>query len=346
MKIRKWVWIPVFLTILVIAIGCRHKKGEVRGEVTLTLGAYTVPKEAYENEIIPGFQKYWLKKTGQTVRLHESYIASGAQSRAIQAGFEADIAALSLYEDVERLRESGLITHDWADCRCKGIVTRSVVVIAFREGNPHNIRDWQDLTREDIEVLYPNPKTSGGAMWDINAIYGAGLKISERKTGVPNPEFARNRLKSIQRRVRVMDKSGRASVTTFENGIGDALVTYENEVILRQKQGRAMPYIVPEATLLIENPIAVIDASVDKHGNRELAEAFVEFVLSREAQTSFARYGFRPVDEEVAAEFAGQYPAPSLLFDISYLGGWPQVIKEIYGPSGIWTKIMEELARE
>ncbi len=346
MKIRKWVWIPFFLTILVTAIGCLHERGEDRGEVILTLGAYTVPKEAYENEIIPAFKKYWLEKTGQIVSFHESYIASGAQSRAIQAGFEADIAALSLYEDVERLRENGLITHDWTDRRYKGIVTRSVVVIAFREGNPQNIRDWQDLAREDIEVLYPNPKTSGGAMWDINAIYGAGLKISERNTGVPSSEFARNLLKSIQRNVRVMDKSGRASVTTFENGIGDALVTYENEVFLRQKQGRTMPYIVPEATLLIENPIALIDASVDKHGNRELAEAFVEFVLSRDAQTSFARYGFRPVDEEVAAEFAGQYPVPPLLFDISYLGGWPQVVKEIYGPSGIWTKIMEELARE
>jgi sulfate/thiosulfate-binding protein len=346
MKKRRWVCLPVIIAALFIAIGCCKEKGTVSSEVTLTLGAYTVPKEAYENEIIPAFQKYWHEKTGQVVRFQESYIASGAQSRAIQAGFEADIAALSLYEDVERLRESGLITHDWTERRYKGIVTRSVVAIAFREGNPKNIRDWQDLTRENIEVLYPNPKTSGGAMWDINAIYGAGLKISEKKTGVPDPEFARNLLKSIQRRVRVMDKSGRASVTTFENGIGDALVTYENEVILRQKQGRVMPYIVPDATLLIENPIAVIDTFVDKHGNRGLAEAFVEFVLSREAQASFARYGFRPVDEEVAAEFAEQYPAPSLLFDISYLGGWTQVFKDIYGPSGVWTKIMEELARE
>lgn len=346
MKKWKWIRLAVSLATLFFVIGCRQEKNEVRGEMTLTLGAYTVPKEAYENEIIPAFQKYWLEKTGQIVNFQESYIASGAQSRAIQAGFEADIAALSLPEDIERLKESGLITHDWTDRKYKGIVTRSVVVIAFREGNPKNIRDWQDLTREEVEVLYPNPKTSGGAMWDINAIYGAGLKISEKETGTPDPEAARNLLKSIQRRVRVMDKSGRASVTTFENGIGDALVTYENEAILRQKQGRTIPYIVPEATLLIENPIAVIDASVDKHGNRELAEAFVDFVLSREAQTSFARFGFRPVDEDIASEFTEQYPVPSLLFDISYLGGWPRVFEGIYGPSGVWAEIMEELARE
>jgi sulfate/thiosulfate-binding protein len=346
MNVRRWIWLPVIPIVLIIALGCRSTKKGGGGEATLILGAYTVPKEAYENEIIPAFKKFWSEKTGQSVRFQESYIASGAQSRAIQSGFEADIAALSLYEDVERLKESGLITHDWTSRGYKGIVTRSVVVIAFREGNPKNIRDWQDLTREDIEVLYPNPKTSGGAMWDINAVYGAGLKISEARTGLPDPAFARDLLKSIQRRVRVMDKSGRASVTTFENGIGDALVTYENEVILRRKQGREMPYVIPEATLLIENPVAVIDRFVDKHKNREVAEAFVEFVLSREAQASFARYGFRPVDEEVAAEFAGQYPEPLLLFDIGYLGGWLRVNAEIYGPSGIWTQIMEELARE
>ncbi len=346
MENRIGVCLTVFFASIFIAVGCQKEKRETGGEATLTLGAYTVPKEAYENEIIPAFQKHWREKTGQFVQFQESYIASGAQSRAIQSGFEADIAALSLGEDVEYLRESGLITHDWTARKYKGIVTRSVVVIAFREGNPKNIQDWQDLAREDIEVLYPNPKTSGGAMWDINAIYGAGLKVSEKETGVADREFARNLLKSIQGRVRVMDKSGRASVTTFENGMGDALVTYENEVILRQKQGRAMFYIVPEATLLIENPIAVIDTFVDRHGNRELAEAFVEFTLSRDAQTSFARYGFRPVDEEVAAEFAQRYPVPPLLFDISYLGGWPRVFEDIYGPSGVWTKIIQELARE
>jgi len=328
-------------------LGCnREKAADVKNEITLTLGAYTVPKEAYEKEIIPAFQKFWKEKTGQSVRFAESYIASGAQSRAIASGFEADIAALSLEKDVEELRNMGLITHDWKSKKYRGFVSRSVVAIAFRPGNPKNIRDWLDLTREGVEVLYPNPKTSGGAMWDINAIYGAGLKLSEIEKGIPDREAAKQLLKSVQRNVKVMDKSGRASVTTFENGIGDAMVTYENEVLLRMMQGREMAYVIPDATLLIENPIAVIDKNVDKHGTREVAEAFLEFTQSRESQRAFAKYGFRSVAEDVEAEFAEKFPVPKYLFDIDYLGGWNRIYEEIYGTDGIWTKTMEELAKE
>jgi sulfate/thiosulfate-binding protein len=314
--------------------------------VSLILGAYTVPKEVYQKEILPAFQKMWKEKTGQTVKFEESYIASGAQSRAIAAGFEADIAALSLEQDVNRLQKEGLITHDWKGQKYNGYVTRSIVVIAHRSGNPKNIRDWEDLSREDVDVLYPSPKTSGGAMWDVNAVYGAGLRAGEAETGKPDPDLAKQLLKSIQRRVKTMDKSGRASVTTFENGIGDALLTYENEALLRQKNGRDFPFLIPEATILIENPIALVDRNVDKHGNREAASAFIDFVFSGQMQRNFARYGFRPVDEEVAKEFADKYPKPRLLFDISYLGGWEKVTKEIFGEDGIWTRIIQELADE
>jgi sulfate transport system substrate-binding protein len=332
---------------LLLFCGCGNdQKTEDRDHITLVLGAYTVPKEAYEKEIIPAFKEYWLKKTGQAVKFDESYIASGAQSRAISAGFEADIAALSLEKDIERLKEEGLITHDWKSKKYGGYVTRSVVVIAFREGNPKKIVDWIDLTRNEIEVLYPNPKTSGGAMWDINAIYGAGLKISDIYSGFSDKEYAYNLLKNIQKNVKVMDKSGRASVTTFENGIGDALITYENEILLRIKEGREIDFVIPEATILIENPIALIDKNVDKHGSRAVAEAFVEFVLSSDSQRAFARYGFRPVDETVAEEFSEQYPVPKSLFNINFLGGWDKVHTEIYGTEGIWTKIMEELSHE
>ena len=337
----------VYFIILIAMIGCQGDKTQTKSnEVTLTLGAYTVPKEAYQKEIIPAFQKYWLEKTGQHVKFQESYIASGAQSRAIAAGFEADIAALSLEKDVNRLKDKGLITHDWKNRKYNGFVTRSVVVVAFREGNPKNIKDWDDLTRENVSVLYPSPKTSGGAMWDVNAIYGAGLKLSEVKTGVQDKAYAKKLLKSIQKNVKVMDKSGRASVTTFENGVGDVLLTYENEILLRQKQGRKIGFVIPEATILIENPIAVIDKNVDKHQNRAVADAFVQFTLTKKSQRAFAKYGFRAVDEEVAEEFVNQYPRPKYLFDVNYLGGWDTVNNTIFGPNGIWTKVTEELAHE
>jgi len=337
-----------FLTAFLLFQGCSSgsKKKLPGGSVTLTLGAYTVPKEVYQKEIIPAFQKMWKEKTGQAVKFEESYIASGAQSRAIASGFEADIAALSLEQDVIRLQKEGLITHDWKNRKFNGFVTRSIVIIAHRPGNPKNIKGWEDLIREDIDVIYPSPKTSGGAMWDVNAIYGAGLKASEVETGKQDPSRARQLLKSIQKRVKTMDKSGRASVTTFENGIGDVLLTYENEALLRQKNGRDFPFLIPEATILIENPITLVDQNVDKHGNREAASAFVDFVLSTEAQRSFARYGFRPVNEEIAEEFTKEYPKPRLLFDISYLGGWEKVFTEIYGENGIWAQIVRELADE
>ena len=337
-----------FLTASLFLLSCSSgsKNKLPEEQVTLTLGAYTVPKEVYQKEIIPAFQKMWKEKTGQTVKFEESYIASGAQSRAIAAGFEADIAALSLEQDVNRLQKEGLITHDWKNKKFNGFVTRSIVIIAHRPGNPKNIKGWEDLIREDVEVIYPSPKTSGGAMWDVNAIYGAGLKTSEAETGKQDPLRARQLLKGIQKRVKTMDKSGRASVTTFENGIGDVLLTYENEALLRQKNGRDFPFLIPEATILIENPIALVDQNVDKHGNRKVAGAFVDFILSAEVQRSFARYGFRPVNEEIAGEFTKEYPRPRLLFDISYLGGWEKVFTEIYGENGIWTQIIRELGEK
>jgi sulfate/thiosulfate-binding protein len=315
-------------------------------EDTLILGAYTVPKEAYQKEIIPAFRKYWQEKTGRTVSFMESYIASGAQSRAIAAGMEADIAALSLEDDINRLVKLGLVTHNWKAGKYNGIVTRSAVVMVVRPQNPKQVKGWEDLTSGDIDVIYPSPKTSGGAMWFVNAIYGAGLKMSESKNGKPDPAYARDLLKRIQQRVKVMDKSGRESVTTFEKLFGDVLLTYENEALLRQMQGKDFPFILPDATILIENPIALVDKYVDKHGNREVAEAFVEFLYRKESQRSFARYGFRPVHEEVAVEFAAKYPIPPLLFDISYLGGWEKVSREIYGSEGVWSQIMQELAEE
>ena len=339
-NIVKWI----LLTVLLV-LGTGESVRAKTDEVTLIFAAYTVPKEVYQREIIPAFQKYWKEKTGQAVKFEESYEASGAQSRAIAAGLEADIAALSLEKDINRLKDGGLITHDWKDNNYKGFVTNSLTIIAYRPGNPKDIKGWEDLAKQDVDVIYPSPKTSGGAMWAVNAIYGAGLKMSEIKTGKKDYAYARQLLKSIQKRVKVMDKSGRLAVTTFENGIGDVLVTYEDEALLRQKQGKEFPFLTPESTILIENPIALIDKNVDKHQTRKAAEAFVEFAHSKEAQRLFAQYGLRPVNEEVAREFAAKYPAPKYLFNINYLGGWNQVENEIYGKNGVWTKIIEESER-
>ncbi|MCX7571149.1 sulfate ABC transporter substrate-binding protein [Tumebacillus sp. DT12] len=306
--------------------------GESKKEITLTLGAYTVPKEAFA-KIIPEFQKEWEKKTGQKVNFQESYEASGAQARAIAGGFEADIAALSLEGDIDTLTDAKLITHDWKNKQHGGMITTSVVALGTREGNPKNIKDWEDLTRPGISVLYPNPKTSGGAQWDINAIYGAGLKRSDEAG-------AKDLLARIHKNVKTMDKSGRASMTTFENGTGDVVVTYENELLLRNIEGAKYNVVVPNDTIKIENPVAVVDKYVDKHGTREVAEAFVDFLWTTESQRAFAKTGYRPVDPQVAEEFKDQYKTPPGQFDISFLGGWDKVRKDLYADGAIWDRVL------
>lgn len=313
--------------------------------VTLTLAAYTVPKEAYQKSVIPAFKRYWQKTTGQVVEFLESYEASGAQSRAICSGLEADVACLSLAADIDRIKKHGLITHDWSAKPHNGMITNSVVALGVRQGNPKGITtDWESIAQPGIEVLSPNPETSGGAQWVVNAIYGGGLKASE-KQGRRDEAHAADLLKRVRRNIKVMDKSARASMTTFEKGIGDVVLTYENELLLRNMESTKYEIIIPEATLLIENPVAVVDVNADKHGVREVAEAFVDFLWTKEAQEGFGQYGLRPVDPEVLAKFAGKYPTPPQLFTMEYLGGWETVNKVIYGPDGLWAKIGRELTQ-
>lgn len=311
----------------------------------LMLAIYSVPKEAYENRLIPAFKQYWKQRTGQDIRVRSSYGASGAQARAIIGGFEADVAALSVEGDVDQIAKAGLITHEWRKGRDHGNVSASVVAFGIRKGNPKSIKTWEDLTTPGIDVLYPNPKTSGGAMWDIIAMYGAGLKLADPKQG-PAEARAAALLKRIQKNVKVMDKSGRESVTTFERGVGDVIVTYENELLPRIKSGRPMELVIPAETVLIENPVAIVDRNVEKHKVRDIAEAFVEFLHSEDAQRAFAEYDFRTVASVTpGGQPVKAFPQPARLFTIAELGGWEKVSSLLFSPQGLWTRAVEELAR-
>lgn len=307
-------------------------------EVTLVIGAYSIVKDAMA-DILPNFQQEWKAKTGQTVKFQESYEASGTQARAIIGGFEADVTLLAMEGDVDKLVKEGLVSKQWRDAPDGGMITRSIVALGTREGNPLGIRDFADLTKPGVKVLYPNPQTSGGAQWDINAIYGAGLKLSEEQ-GQKDPAYAKAFLEKVHRNIESLDKSGRASMAAFEYGVGDVVVTYENELLARIRQGQKYDVIIPKYTIKIENPAAVVDKYADLHGTRKVAEAFVEYLRSKEAQTVFAEYGFRPVDEEVLKANESRYPVPSGLFDISYLGGWDEVRETLYSKKGIWYQVL------
>lgn len=316
--------------------------------VVITLAGYAVPREAY-GDLIPAFQTYWKEQTGQTVIVQESYQASGAQSRAVAGGFEADIVALSLESDVTRLVDAGLITHDWK-ANLGGFVTDSVVVIAAREGNPDGIEDWDDLAG-DVEVITPDPATSGGAQWNILGAYGAA-KRGFVEGYAEGDEGATEFLTALVDNVLVFDRDGRESFLTFESGVGDVAITYENEVYAGLAAGGSYEIVYPTSTIRIENPIAVVDTYVDAHGTREVAEAFVAFAQSPDGQRIFVDHGFRPVHPDVQAEVAADeelaalFPEIEDLFTIEEFGGWGAVRTELFGDEGRFTQLIADVKGE
>jgi sulfate/thiosulfate transport system substrate-binding protein len=294
-----------------LAGGCGGGSG---GGDRLTLVAYSTPREAYE-QLIPAFQE---TQAGKGVRFSQSYGASGDQSRAVQNGLAADVVTFSLEPDMTRLVDAGLVAKGWDADRHQGMITNSVVVFVVRKGNPRNIRTWDDLVRPGVEVIEPNPFTSGGARWNIMAAYGAQLKAGR------TPEQAAAYLQELFRHVPVQDKSAREAVQTFVGGKGDVLLAYENEAINAQQKEQPVDYVVPDTTILIENPIAV--AARSKHAGA--ATAFVDFLRSEAAQRIYAQRGYRPVDQAAAA--AAGFPRPPGLFTIRDLGGWPEVSKRFF----------------
>lgn len=312
------------------------------GQVTLTLAAYTTPREAY-GEIIPLFEKFWKAKSGQDIVFHESYLGSGAQSRAVVGGFEADVVALALEADVDRITKAGLVTHNWKSKNAKGMVGNSIVVIAVRKGNPKQIKDWNDLTQPGLEILTPDPASSGGAQWNVMALWGAAARGHVAGYAQGDDAAARQFLKDVFKNVTVLDKGARESITNFERGVGDVAITYENEVLVARQAGLDYDYVIPTSTILVENPVAVVDANVDKHGTRAAAEAFRDFIFTPEAQTIFAEYGMRSVDPSVANATQAKFPPAHDLFTIDDVGGWKTVTPTFFGADGIFTKLLEQV---
>ena len=295
--------------------------------VTLTLVAYSTPREAYE-AIIPLFQA---TEAGAGVTVDTSFGSSGEQSRAVENGLPADVVALSLAPDIDRLVPLGLVAEEWAADAFNGFVTTSVVVFAVRPGNPKNIQTWDDLLRDDVQVITPNPLTSGGAKWNILAAYGAQLQAG--KTHDEAVEY----LRQFFPHVPVQDKSARESLNTFIGGLGDVMLAYENEVITVQGTGEEIEYILPAATILIENPVALVTESAYP----EQATAFIDFIRTPEAQRVFGEKGYRPVVEEVLAEF--DYATPEQLFTINDLGGWAEVDAQFFDPdTGIVAQVQQQ----
>jgi sulfate transport system substrate-binding protein len=327
-KIRSVLAVLVVLAALVAA-GCGGASDTKDATATpgpggadatkLALVAYSTPQVVYD-EVIPAFAK---TAPGRGVSVSESFGASGEQSRAVEAGLSADVVAFSLEPDIDRLVKAGIVAPDWAATPTDGFVSNSVVTFVVRKGNPKGIHTWDDLLKPGVQVLTPNPFTSGAAKWNLLAAYGA------KSAAGKDPQAGLDYLRTlITKHVKVQDKSGREALQNFASGTGDVLLSYENEALTAQKKGQDVDYVTPTGTILIENPIAV----TTKSKAPAKARAFVDYALSKPAQEQFAAWGYRPVDPAVLKANASKFPTPQGLFTIRDLGGWKKVNDEFFDP--------------
>jgi sulfate/thiosulfate transport system substrate-binding protein len=316
----------VALAALAVAVGIAACSGGSGS--TLNLVAYSTPQQVYEDKLEPAFKD---TSDGKDVDFSNSFGSSGDQSRAVEAGQPADVVEFSLEPDMTRLVDAGIVNSDWNQNQYKGIVSNSVVTLMVRPGNPKNIQSFDDLARDDVEVIDPNPATSGGARWNIMAIYGS--QIAEGKSEAEAQDF----VKQVLANTSVQDSSARDSLQTFSSGKGDVLVGYENEAIQAKQEGIDLEYVTPDSTILIENPIAVTKDAPSE------AQKFLDFLYTDQAQQDFADAGYRPVVKSVADKNADKFPTPSGLFTIAKFGGWSKVADPFFGDNGWVIQAEKEL---
>jgi sulfate/thiosulfate transport system substrate-binding protein len=307
---------PVLLLLLLAAAAVAPV---ARAGGSLSVAAYSIP-----TSVFPKLEAAY----GNGVSFSNSFAASEVQSKAVAAGLPADVVNFSIATDMDRLVQAKLVDRSWAANRYHGIVSKSVVVFVLRNGNPKHIKTWDDLVKPGVQVVFPNPFSSGGARWDVMAAYGAMLR--EGKT----PKQAQAYLKTLFQHNVSQDTSGRNALNTFVSGKGDVLLDYESDAKLAH-----VPYVIPKATLQIETPLAAVNGS-----NKAAAQRFVNWLYTPKAQTIWAENGFRPVDVGVARTFAKQFPPRPQLFTIGYVGGWDKVNRQFFDPTnGIVAKIEQSL---
>jgi sulfate transport system substrate-binding protein len=303
---------------------------EGSAETTLTLVAYAVPEPGW-SKIIPAFAA---TDEGKGVAVTTSYGASGDQSRAVVDGKPADIVNFSVEPDINRLVKGDKVAKDWNADATKGIPFGSVVSLVVREGNPRNINDWDDLLQPGIEVVTPSPLSSGSAKWNLLAPYAA--KSNGGKDSQAGLDFVNN---LVTEHVKTRPSSGREATDVFLQGTGDVLLSYENEAINVERQGKPVEHINPPQTFKIENPVAVVTSSA----HLDKANALKNFLYTAEGQKIWAEAGFRPVDPAVTEDFADDFPTPQKLWTIADLGGWNSVDAALFDKdNGSITKIYKQ----
>jgi len=298
--------------------------------------SYDPTRELYQ-EINAAFAKSWQSKTGKTVQVRQSHGGSGAQARAVIDGLDADVVTLALAYDIDAIAQSGLIRSDWQKQRPQNSSPyTSTIVFLVRKGNPKGIKDWPDLLRPGVQIITPNPKTSGGARWNYLAAWGYALK---QPGGTP--EKAKAFVADLYKRVPVLDSGARGASTTFiQRGLGDVLLTWENEAYLALDESKdKVDIVVPTLSVLAEPPVAVVDKVVDRHGTRQVADAYLQFLYTPEGQEIAAKHHYRPRDPNVAAKFARMFANVKLFTIDELFGGWQAAQKTHFADGGTFDQI-------
>ncbi|GEJ58947.1 sulfate ABC transporter substrate-binding protein [Anaeromyxobacter diazotrophicus] len=307
------------------------------GEVKLLNVSYDPTRELYDG-VNAAFAKRWKERTGQTVLVKQSHGGSGKQARSVVDGLEADVVTLALAYDVDALAKAGLLAANWQErLPHHAAPYTSTIVFLVRKGNPKHLQDWDDLVKPGVQVITPNPKTSGGARWN----YLAAWAHAARKPGGDEAK-AKAFVKALYKNVPVLDSGARGATTTFvERGLGDVLLAWENEAFLAVEQlgqGR-FEIVVPRSSILAEPPVAVVDQHVDRHGTRAVAQAYLEFLYTAEGQELAAKHFYRPRDPAVAARYAARFPKLDLVTVDGAFGGWTQAQAKHFADGGVFDQI-------
>jgi sulfate transport system substrate-binding protein len=306
-------------------------------DVTLLNVSYDPTREFYQ-QYDDAFAKYWKAKSGDTVTVKTSHGGSGKQARSVIDGLDADVVTLALAYDIDAIAEKAqLLPPDWQKrLKHNSAPYTSTIVFLVRKGNPKGIKDWDDLVKPGVQVITPNPKTSGGARWSYLAAWG----YAQRKTG--SEAKAQEFVAKLYGNVPVLDSGARGATTTFaERGIGDVLLSWENEAILAVKElgGDKFEIVAPSTSILAEPPVAVVDKVVDKRGTRAVATAYLEYLYSAEGQDLAGKHYFRPVDAAAAAKYAKQFPQIKLFTIDEVFGGWTKAQKTHFADGGVFDRI-------
>ena len=288
---------------VVASIGCGSSGVESK---TIVLYGFSAMENVMKEEIIPAFQRDWKERTGQEVRVISSFAGSGTITNQVIFGAPAQVAMVSTEMDALNIEKAGLIATDWKTFNDEGTYAYTIASVVTRKGNPKGIRSFEDAGKQGVDIVYPDPTTSGGAQWAILALYGSTLKTLEVSTGVADQERAKELIKLVSLNAGSLPESARRALTQFWLGFGDALLTYENEAMLDISRGREYEVVVPKSTIYIEPKVVIVDKNVEEN-EREIVRAFVDFLWNREVQDVLAKNHFRVRDEGIMAKHSGKY---------------------------------------